>query len=201
MKFIACSLLFFATTLFCNAQESTKETHQYFGVRVGVSIAHPNFSKGSPPSDFKTSWGPGFVGGVFLNVPISEKFTIQPEYLFRQMNSDISDPKTSLRFSYMSLPVLIKFNFTEKLALLAGPQFDLLIKADSESNGTETDITHETEERSIAATFGLEYLVWKTVALDARYMHGLNHIGMNRGTEEVREFKFEALQITASFGF
>ena len=201
MKHLTISLLFFLSFIGMNAQDSTNEKHKYFGVRAGLSIAHPNFSKGSPPSDYETSWGLGFVGGLYLNVPITDKLTIQPEYLFRQMNSEISNPNTELKFSYMSLPVFIKFNFTERLAVLAGPQFDLLIQANRKSNGKQTDITHETEERSIAATFGLEYTFWKTVSVDMRYMHGFNHIAMNQGTEEVREFKFEGIQVSASFSF
>jgi len=195
---IYCSLVICASAV---AQDSISQSHRYFGIRLGVAISHPNFAKGSPPSDFKTIWGAGLTGGFFLNVPVSENLTIQPEYIFRQMNSEITESKTSLRFSYLSLPVFLKYRIVKKLNLLAGPQFDLLIKAERKTNGETTDITRDTEERSIAAVVGLEYNFWKTMALDVRYIHGFNHIATEPEMGAGYEFKFEGLQVTVGVSF
>ncbi len=200
MKYFILALLIIATSITCSAQESKTDSHRYFGFRAGVTLSHPNFAKGSPPTDYESSWGAGFVGGLFLNVPISDKFSIQPEYLFRQMNSEMTDAQATLNLNYLSLPITVKYNLTQKLSLMAGPQFDLLIKGESQTNGETTSITHQTEERSIAANIGISYLVWKTVSIEAHYMHGLNHIGINQ-RDDVREFKFESLQFSAAFGF
>jgi hypothetical protein len=191
-------LLLYTALVLCTAvQAQEAEPHHYFGIRAGMGFSHPNFAKGSPPSDFQTSWGAGLIGGFFLNVPISQKLSIQPEYVFRQIHSEVTEPMSELNFSYLSLPVLFKFRTFQNLSIVAGPQFDLLIKA--QRGGTDT--THETETRSISTAIGLEYTVWKSLAINLRYFHGFNHISTEPVPDASYEFKFEGVEVSASFGF
>ncbi len=109
-------------------------------------------------------------------------------------------PGAEYAFSYLSLPVLLKYNILPCFALLAGPQFDLLIQAKQRINGTSSDITHDTEERSVGATAGLEYYVVKNLSLTARYMYGLNHIG-GRQRSAATEFEYQLVQFTTDIKF
>lgn len=183
---------------FANSQTVDPDIKR-FGIRAGVNVSHINFSKGEPPSDITTSWDPGFVAGFVLHVPITSKLSIQPEYLFSQMNSSLEEEDVSLKLNYLSLPVFLKFQLTDKIGVIAGPQFDLLISASGDFEG-DKDLTHDMEERSIAATFGVEFAFLKAVSISARYMHGLNHIGFNQRSD-VQEFKFEMIQLTGCLRF
>jgi opacity protein-like surface antigen len=102
--------------------------------------------------------------------------------------------------SYVSLPLLFKYSIIDRLSVLAGPQFDLLIKSVQNVNGIRKDITHETEERSIYVVGGVEFNFTESLSIDARYLHGFNHIGI-RQPLDVTEFKYEGIQLTAAYKF
>lgn len=200
MKIFPPLLLFLVFFHFACAQDSPSVAFKRFGIRAGANFAHPDFSKGSPPSDVKTTWGTGFVGGFFLMVPVSNKIAIQPEYLFSQMNSPFSDSDDSFNVNYLSLPIFLRIQFNDRFAIMAGPQFDLLIGSVLKSASGTTDYTHKMEERSIAATAGLEYRIWKMFALCVRYMHGFNHIGIDLDDQRV-EYKYQMIQVSAGYRF
>ncbi len=194
--------LFFFLLLFqaASAQDSTPIALRRFGLRVGINFAHPDFSKGTPPSDLKTNWGTGFVGGFFLMVPVSNKIALQPEYLFSQMNSSFMDIDGHFNVNYLSLPLLLRIQLSDRFSILAGPQFDLMIGAEIQDSDGTNDYTHQMEERGIAATAGLECRIWKSFALSLRYMQGLNHIGIDLGNQTIK-FKYQVLQISGSYRF
>lgn len=173
-----------------------------FGVKAGVNFSHINFSKGSPPPEvpIETNWHPGVNFGFLMIVPFAENFFIQPEYMFSQMGGEIEDVDTKYRFNYFSLPVLLRWEIGRKFAVLAGPQFDLLINGKKETGGDSSDATHDIEHRSIGAAVGLEYSFVDNFAIGARYVHGLNHIGL-RHEDNLQEFKYEMAQLYVNYKF
>lgn len=188
------------------AQESMKLLSQIdkvrFGAKIGLNFSNTNFNRGvpAPPVAVDTKWKPGIAAGFLLQVPLSKLFSLQQEYLFSQMGGEIKDSGTEYKFSYLSLPLLLKYGFLSRFSLFAGPQFDLLIQAKQQINGASLDITHDTEERSIGAVAGAEYYVLKNVSLTGRYMHGLNHIGIGQRSD-ITEFMYESVQIAAEVKF
>ena len=173
-----------------------------FGAKIGLNASNTDFNRGYPTPlvPVVTTWQPGIAIGFFLQVPVNSVFSLQQEYIFSQMNGKIKNSGTEYKLSYLSLPLVLKLNFLPRFALLAGPQFDLLIHAQQLVNGNSLNITHDTEERSIGATAGLEYYVLKNISLTARYVHGLNNIGIGQRSATT-EFKYESVQITTEIKF
>ena len=173
-----------------------------FGFRIGANYSHINFAKGVPPpvTPINTTWGAGLNIGFFMMVPIGGDLSFQPEYAYSQMGGEIKSDNTVFKLNYFSLPLFLKYQVVEKVALLAGPQFDILINAKKTVNGTATNITHDTEERSIGITGGVEFQITDAFAVSARYMQGFNHIGIGQRSD-VQEFKFEMMQLTAAIKF
>jgi hypothetical protein len=165
------------------------------GFRLGATYSNTNFNQGVPKPvvPVETNWRPGVVAGFLVQLSVSKKLALQQEYLFSQLGGEIAagGPRYTLR--YLSLPLLLKYRVLPHLVLVAGPQADLLIQAKQKLNGLETDITHDTEERSVGATAGLEVPVGRYVSLSARYLQGLNHIGIGQRSA-VQEFKFQSVQ-------
>ncbi|MEI9909151.1 MAG: porin family protein [Bacteroidota bacterium] len=174
------------------AQDNDNADFKRFGFRAGVNFSHINFAKGVPPpvTPINTNWATGITFGFLMQVHITGDMFFQPEYLYSQTGGEVKDNNTVYKLNYFSLPVLLKYQVHEKFSLLAGPQFDLLIHAKKKVNGNSTDITHDTEERSLTATAGIEYQLLSSLSLCARYMHGLNHIGIGQRSD-IQEFKFE----------
>jgi hypothetical protein len=129
-----------------------------FGAKLGVNYSNTNFNLGSPKPvvPVATTWKTGFVGGFWVSLPVRGKFAVQQEYLFSQLGGEISNggPRYTLR--YLSLPLLLRYALVPRVALVAGPQLDLLIEAQRAASDQTTTITHDTEERGIGATAGVE---------------------------------------------
>ncbi|OUJ73806.1 hypothetical protein BXP70_12575 [Hymenobacter crusticola] len=173
-----------------------------FGAKLGVNFANMNFNQGfpKPVTPIETTWKTGAVAGFFLQIPLLPKLSLQQEYLFSQLGAARTSTATTYRLRYLSLPLLLQYKVLPKLAFVAGPQFDLLLQATARTNGATTTITHDTEERSIGATAGLSFYITDHISLDARYLQGLNHIGIGQRSD-VLEFKHQMVQVAAAVRF
>lgn len=194
--------IFFGNRTGAAAQQSDQTTKR-FGFKAGLNSTNMNFKKGYLPpgaTPYETERRTGFAFGFLLAVPFTAKLSLQPEYLYSARTSYVKDTKTKYRLSYLSLPVLLRYEVSPVVSLLAGPQADLLIKAKAEGNGTATDITHDTEERNIGATAGIAVQVTPILFIEARYMQGLNHVGIGQRSSVV-EFKYGEAQISLGLRF
>ncbi|WP_188814902.1 porin family protein [Hymenobacter cavernae] len=174
-----------------------------FGAKLGLNVSNTNFNRGfpKPATSIETTWKPGAVVGLFVQVPFSQKLSLQQEYLFSQMGGKVKSTGTEYRFNYLSLPVLLKYSLTPRFGIALGPQFDLLLQAKQKINGASTTITHDTEERSISATAGAEFYVLDNLSLNLRYLYGLNHVGLSQRSGNPTEFKYEMAQLSATVTF
>lgn len=173
-----------------------------FGVKVGFNYANTNFNQGVPKPvvPVETTWQAGFQAGGLLVVPLPGRLALQQEYLFSQLGGAIrGGPRYTLR--YLSLPLLLSYEVLPRLRLVAGPQFDLLLQARQETGGQTTDITHDTEERSFGAVAGVAVRLGARLHLGARYVQGLNHVGIGQRSAGVQEFKYEVVQLSADVRF
>ncbi|GEN74528.1 porin family protein [Chryseobacterium hagamense] len=93
----------------------------------------------------------GFNAGVFVNVPLTEKFALQPEVLYNQMGakSVISDNETtagtttvrtrqdySTTLNYISVPVMLQMKPTDNFYVEAGPEVSYFV--DGKNKGEQT---------------------------------------------------------------
>ena len=200
MKKLSLLIISFVIVQAAMAQDNQNPALKRFGFRAGANFSHMNFSKGVPPSPTIASWGIGINFGFVMLLPISERLSFQPEYLYSQMGGNVKNSDTAYKLNYISLPLFLKFELDENIFLMAGPQFDILINAKRTAGGNLTNITHDTEERSIGATAGIEYFIFKSFSVTARYMQGFNHIGIGQRSN-VQEYKFEMLQLSACIKF
>ncbi|GAA4439563.1 hypothetical protein GCM10023188_36040 [Pontibacter saemangeumensis] len=171
-----------------------------FGFRIGGALSNTNFNQGypKPSKPVETIWKAGFIGGLILEVTLYRKLYLQQEYAFAILKGTVKDAGAIYNLSYISLPVLLKYKLLPKLAIVAGPQFDILVQARERHDGNMTDITHDIEERNFSAVAGLTYMITKEISIDARFAQGLNHIGLSQGLM-AQEFKLQAVQFAVSY--
>jgi opacity protein-like surface antigen len=169
---------------------------------VGANISNMNFNKGvpAPVTPITAAWKPGITLGFLLRVPLGEKWLLQPEYSYTQRNGKDKSIDTDYQLDYFSLPLLLHYKVHPRISLYAGPQGELLVHATAKTSGIKNNITHDTEERSIAAIAGIELRVLESVFVSARYVNGFNHIGIGQRSA-VKEFKYEGVSITAGVHF
>ncbi|MFD3002782.1 porin family protein [Pontibacter toksunensis] len=168
-----------------------------FGFKSVIGLSNTNFNKGfpKPAVPIETVWKYGYAGGLLLEVPIYKNLHLQQEYLFSSLGGELVNDGVSYRFSYLSLPVLLKYKVLDKFALQAGCQFDLLLQVTKNDADKSINIVHETEVRGFGAVAGVAYKVSETFCLEARYINGINHIGI-RIRESTKEFKLEIVQLS-----
>ena len=182
--------------------QSTKEPFKKFGFQIGANTANMNFNLGSTATAEHTDnvWKTGMTFGFILYIPLASKLTLQSEYSFTHRNGSDNSLDVDYSSDYLTIPLLLKYQVTNKFSFLAGPQVELLINAKSINKGTSTDITHQVEERSIGITGGFEYDFINPFFLSLRYFQGLNNIGIFQRSD-VKEFKFEVVTFTAGIKF
>ncbi|REC78495.1 PorT family protein [Chryseobacterium elymi] len=128
-----------AASLSVNAQEKTKSSSPVtFGVKAGFNAS--TLSK-VDQYDNDQKLKPGFSAGAFANIPVAEKFSIQPELLFNQLGSKTEEREVyyvnSDRYSrevdykktlnYLAVPVMVQYNILPQLYVEAGPEFGFLL--------------------------------------------------------------------------
>ncbi len=125
------SILLIAIGLFgftnMNAQE-----YFLFGVKGGVNFS--TFSQGESNVWNDPSGRTSFHLGLLAEIPISERFSIQPEVLYSGQGFDISnrtnEDDIEFQLDYINVPVIAKVYIFEGLALEAGPQVGFLVKSE-----------------------------------------------------------------------
>jgi outer membrane protein OmpA-like peptidoglycan-associated protein len=159
--------------------QSTDKQKTMFGIKTGVNVSRFNLNGNLSDlvnADFRT----GFVAGAFVNFPTKKSpISFQPEFLYSSMGGDLSTElkeKVNFRLNYFSIPVLIKYQFSKKLAAFAGPQIDAILYAEKSDKFGEFDITNNVAEFDTYITGGLEYWIGRDIVLGARYMHGLKKV-------------------------
>jgi hypothetical protein len=177
-KSIIVALVCFFGLTQMNAQTTFKP-----GFRAGV-----NFSKLTQTNSVsKTDY---YVGG-FGALKISKFYTLQPEISYtRQGAKDVATATTigtydnngypinsviiskeDVETAYISLGIINKFNFTEKLSVIVGPSVDFLTEGNTGSNRDFSDTLFP--QIDIAFTAGVGFTVFKNFTVEARIKKGL----------------------------
>ena len=151
-----------------------------FGAKGGVNFATVGGDDFDDP-DTRTS----FHFGGFVEVPISEKFSIQPEVYYSGQGYDIQsvDNGDDIEFQldYINVPVLAKYYFVDGFYGEVGPQigFNVNSEIDSNSDGDSGDISFNNDAINtvdFAVVGGLGYKLNNGLFFNARYNLGLSDV-------------------------
>ncbi|MDR4953338.1 porin family protein [Chryseobacterium sp. ES2] len=152
-----------------------------FGVKAGGNLSSIS------GSDTKSKLG--FYAGAFVNIPISEVFSIQPEVVYSQQGTKAKDkyllgaiPVKDIKqiLNYINVPVMIQYNATPKFYLEAGPEFGFLINAKAKEYFLGESLSWD--NKSLLSTFnfglgiGLGYKFIPSLGVNVRYIAGLTKI-------------------------
>jgi len=166
---------------FTNAQKAQ------FGIKGGMNVANQSFSGDGAPSPSSLI---GFHIGGFVDIKISDKFSIQPELLYStqgsKFNMVVSDGNTeyntenTVKLAYINIPVMFKYYATEKFSLEAGPQIGFLTNSEIEVNVLGQSVTQDAKELFESIDFGLNlgagYDITKNISAGIRYNFGLVNV-------------------------
>ncbi|KAF2513699.1 PorT family protein [Flavobacterium zhairuonense] len=161
MKKIILSAVAVMAFGFANAQDVK------FGVKGGLNFANLG---GDLDGDGVTS----FHVGALAEIKLSDKFAVQPEVLFSGQGADFSEDgfDSTLKFSYLNIPVMAKYYVIEKLSIEAGPQIGFLLSAKNE----DEDVKDSFKSVDFGVNFGAGYDFTEHFFAGVRYNVGLSNI-------------------------
>jgi hypothetical protein len=97
------------------------------GIRAGLNFSNESAKSDDLDLDDTGDMKVGMQLGLYLVGNLSEKIALQPELVFSSFGSKDDDGSTKL--SYISIPVLLRYNINEMINIHAGPQFGILASA------------------------------------------------------------------------
>lgn len=98
----------------------------------------------------------GFHAGVLVNIPLSQKFSLQPEVLYNQLgarsvisSTDVTTGATNVKtkseykttMNYISVPLMVQMRPTERFYVEAGPEFSYFINGKNSGDSTISTTT------------------------------------------------------------
>mgnify|MGYP000408540880 CR=1 FL=1 len=134
---------------------------------------------------FDDAYQLGYQLGAFAEIDFNKTVGIQPEVLFSQTNSQYSEEFKDIyenilspaggddvKLNYLNIPLLLRINASDKLTLLAGPQFSILMNDDQDlvDNGQAAF-----KSGDVNGVAGLQ-LNWGSFRVYGRYVFGLSDI-------------------------
>lgn len=168
-----------------------------FGGKVGLPIS--NIRLTDMPSQHINSDKPeiwmhffeskiGFNISAFGQYSINSKvdIRIEPGYIVKGANFSASESKLSLH--YLNLPILARFNVSNRVGILAGPEFSMLLKASLDFDGDNIDMKDFYDDANeLSLNIGVEYLATERFGFGFRYNHGLTKVSKTVWTDDEGE--------------
>jgi hypothetical protein len=195
-------LIVVLTILACFCGSALAEGMTY-GVKAGVNLA--DMTGDIDNNERKAVFG----GGLFLNIALTEIFSIQPEllYMMKGTKSSVRE-NTSFKLGYFDVPVLFKASLPTGIAFVphvfAGPSFGFLISAKEERLLEEMDIKeHITSvDYGLVLGTGFDYMIDRLcLLLDVRYSFSLTTILEESEEEEGEELKNVGITFMVGIGY
>ena len=168
-----------------------------FGIKGGVDM-HKIDGR-----SFNEQFAYGYQAGVFVAIPLSERFGIQPEVIFSQVNIDTANDLSSpydfnnldkVKLKYIKIPLLLNYNANKFVTLQAGPQFGILMDDNSTLLENGKSAFNKGDFSMVA---GLQLNI-SSIKIYGRYGIGLNNIN---DIDNKEKWKNQNIQLGIGFKF
>lgn len=201
--------LFSATAIYAQSDDMTTQ----FGVKGGVNLSKVS---GDDIGDLKSRTS--FNLGLFMEMPISERFSFQPEVLYSgqgftaisrdQSNIFDVDDNVEYQLNYIQVPLMAKVYLVRGLYAEVGPQFGFKVNEEidhkpAESGGSTVIDSDDSYIKGFDTNVavGAGYKFDNGLSLSARYTHGLTNIFKDNTIFENVDAKNSVWQFGVGFSF
>jgi Outer membrane protein beta-barrel domain len=149
-----------------------------YGVKAGYNLNTISVTDNVAASHFNYIWG--FNVGLFVKVPLTHLFSLQPELMYSFQGAAFSDTSGEQRYHFINLPVLFKYQHASGFFAETGPQLGFMVSANITGTNKDADITSNTQPADFSWVFGIGYKVpKKRIGADLRYNLGFSNIAGN----------------------
>jgi len=142
------------------------------GVKAGLNLANQTYSGNGYTTS--PSFLPALHAGVYLTAMLSEHIGVQPELLYSGQGAKSGSEKWKL--SYVSIPVLFRYNVNSLLSFHAGPQFGVLLSAKDKIGSNTVDIKDNFKSSDVSLALGVGIDLPMKLNFTGRFVKGLSDI-------------------------
>ena len=201
--------VFFIAVLAVFGVTATQAQEVRLGAKGGVnfsSFAGDGFDAFDDPEG-RTS----FHIGAFAEIPVSERFSIQPEVLYSGQGFDLVSREgaddTEVQLDYINVPVMAKVYLIEGLYAEAGPQIGFNVKNEIDSDPDDAgsgeiaineDVINDID---FSVGVGAGYRFNNGLFLNARYNFGLTDVFNNEDLLIDSDAKNSVFAVSAGYSF
>lgn len=168
-----------------------------FGIKGGADI------KKLSGKSFDEQFSYGYHLGVFSEIGLSPKFSLQPELFFSQVNIDTSNHFSDIynfkkiskvELKYITIPILLNFKPNKYVSLQAGPQYGILM---DKGNTVLQNGKNAFKDGNFSMIAGMQIYVAR-VRLYGRYAIGLSNLN---DIDNQQNWKTQTVQLGLGFTF
>ena len=175
-----CSLVLCA--VLCTASSAMAQ-QAVFGVKAGINLANINFDP--EPEEDVLEARTGFVGGLFVVVPMTDLIAFQGEALYSQKGTtfEADGDEGKIELDYLEVPLLLRVGNAPSGQTsfhgFAGASLGLKLRStftatfDGETEDEDIDDDVETFDFGLVAGAGVDF---GRFTLDGRYTWGLTNV-------------------------
>jgi hypothetical protein len=189
--FIVTALAIFSITV-AQAQMS-------IGAKTGLNISNVKntYDGGSSKGDARLS---GHLG-LYLVYNFQENMAFQPEMVFsgEGTRTEGGGEDYKINLTYLNFPLLFRYNFSDKISGVTGPQIGFLLGAKQKHDGDSNDIKDGLKGTNVAWAIGGAYELANNINVGIRYNIGLSDVA-DDGDSDVKA-KVSTLQLTVGYTF
>ncbi|WP_396632607.1 porin family protein [Maribacter sp. R86514] len=187
--FLVLSFLIFNAAIW--AQESR------FGVKAGLNVS--NIDDKDSFYDENSNYRTSFHAGLFVEIPLSSKFSFQPELLYSSIGKvdeyDLNyrsfdlEPlsadsfKLVQKINYLAVPLIFKWYVGQRFYINAGPQVSFLLNTVDKAKGDDLPESFSEVYRSsgdfkldYGAVLGVGYTINDDLNIGLQYYRGLKNL-------------------------
>ncbi|MFK5856222.1 MAG: porin family protein [Bacteroidota bacterium] len=157
-------LLIFVSTI--NGQTEKKLSKPSFGILAGGTLSNI--------SNYDGNNRLGFLIGVYVERNFTKKLSLLTNISYAQRGALGNDSLSSIKLGYITLPLMIQYNITDKLGVFTGIAWDGLISV----NGDDLD-RDDFRDSDWRVPIGLGYNITQNLKLGIAYNFGLTDITKN----------------------
>lgn len=206
LAFLTLVLVAFQTNTYAQTTTDKPSKKIEWGLRGGLNLSNTSAGFGTGNTFRDPSFKLGLLGGITLQVTMSNALRLQPEIAFSSEGSlqegligNVSDNKYVLVFttqlSFLNIPLMLQYNEGKGFYAETGPQLGILLNArltnafPAAGAPSETTIS-DTKNAVMSWATGFGYQFEGRTALGLRYTLGLSNY-----TEGVSAQKVNTVQL------
>jgi hypothetical protein len=161
------------------------------GLKLGLNLANQTISSGELGFTASPSFRPTIHAGGYLTAMVTEKFGVQPEILYS--GQGYKQGSAVFKANYITVPVLLRYNFTDLFSIHAGPQIGIL--ASAKADGEDVKDMLKGTDIGIAAGLGVDLPMGLNFGF--RFVKGMTNI-IDDDSEDLK-YKNYTLQFSVGY--